>query len=85
MKKKDTIPERIIFDLNRIFNIFEEDETTGCVFCSRYGMRIITSNPIINANQDFFGDRINLLRGAVRRSFTIDGANFITRTSLYLK
>jgi hypothetical protein len=83
--KEDTLPEDIVFDLNRIFNKFEEDETIGCVFYGRYGIRIVTSNPITNAHKEFFGDREDLIPSAVRRSFLIDGSNYVTRPELYMK
>ena len=83
--KEDTIPEGIIFDLDDIFNRLEEDETIGCAFYARYGVRIVVSNPIIDVNKEFFGDGEDLLPGAVRRSFLVDGSNFIVRPELYLK
>ena len=82
--KEDTFPEGATYDLNEIKREFEGDPRIGCVFFARYGIRIATSNPIWAAKHEFFGDGEKLIAGAVRRSFLIDGGNFISRPELFL-
>ena len=54
--KEDTLPENTIFDLDDIFTRFQDDNALGCAFYPRYGVRIITSNPISDPQKEFFGD-----------------------------
>lgn len=82
--KEDTFPEGSVYDLNEIETKFE-DPDVGCVFFARYGVRIATSNPIRDAENEFAGDGETLVEGAVRRSFIIDGGNFIARPEHFLK
>jgi hypothetical protein len=82
--KEDTLPENVIYDLDQIARKFAYDPQIGCVFHSRYGVRVLTSNPVTETAREFYGDGENLLDKAVRRGFLIDGGNFIVRPELYL-
>ncbi len=82
--KEDTIPEDAVFDLDQLEAQFLLDDQVGCAFFARYGMRICTLNPITNRKKEFFGDGKELLPGAKRKCFFVDGGNFIVRPELYL-
>lgn len=82
--KEDTFPEGAAYDLSEIEREFENDRDIGCVFFARYGIRIAASNPLYDAKKEFYGDGETLIPGAVRRSFLIDGGNFISRPELFL-
>jgi hypothetical protein len=81
--KEDTIPEYAIFDLEKIEDKFGSDNSVGCIFFSRYGVRVCVSNPIIDGI--FFGDGDELLPDAVPRCFCIDGGNFIIKPGFFLE
>ena len=83
--KEDTIPEHTVYNVDRIVEKFESDPQVGCVFHTRYGVRVATSNPVIDNNKEFFGDSDVLLDRSTRRGFLIDGGNFIVRPDLYLR
>jgi len=83
--KEDTLPANSRYDLDQIEEKFLSDIKIGCVFHARYGVRVATSNPIIEGSREFFGDGEILIDRAVRRGFLVDGGNFIVRPELYLK
>jgi hypothetical protein len=83
--KEDTLPEGIALDLGYIVDKFEQDETIGCAFYARNGVRIVVSNPVTAPEKEFSGDGDELILGAVRRSFLVDGTNCAVRPELYLK
>jgi hypothetical protein len=83
--KEDTLPKDAVYDLNQIAHKFEDDQQIGCGFHSRYGIRVSISNPVTDDVKEFFGDGDKLLDKAVRRSFLIDGGNFVVRPELYLR
>ncbi|MDY6836615.1 MAG: methyltransferase domain-containing protein [Thermodesulfobacteriota bacterium] len=80
--KEDTIPENAVYDLDQVEAKFRSDPDIGCAFFSRYGIRVSTSSPI--SDKDFWGDGAELIPGAKRRWFLVDGGNFIVRPQLYL-
>jgi hypothetical protein len=82
--KEDTLPEGATYDLDAIKAEFEANIKVGCVFFARYGVRVSTSNPVKEKEKQFFGDGTELLPGATRRCFCVDGGNFIVRPQLYL-
>lgn len=82
--KEDTLPHNAVYDLDRIEGEFRSDSNAGCVFLARYGIRVSASNPVNEKGKEFFGDGNELLPGARRRCFCIDGGNFIVRPQLYL-
>lgn len=82
--KEDTIPEDAVYDLNRIEAKFVSDPGIGCALFARYGIRVCASNPVAERKKEFFGDRAQMLPGARRRCFCIDGGNFLVRPQLYL-
>lgn len=82
--KEDTLPDDAIFDLNEMDYYFQQNSGLGCGFHTRYGVRVITSNPIKDRRQEFFGDGEELLPGAIRRGFCVDGSNFTVRPELHL-
>lgn len=82
--KEDTLPENAIYDLDEIANKFDSDPQIGCVFHSRYGVRVSASNPVRETAREFYGDGEFLLDKAVRRGFLIDGGNFIARPQYYI-
>jgi hypothetical protein len=82
--KEDTLPDETVYDLDLIAAEFESDTNVGCVFLARYGIRVTASNPVEERGREFFGDGTELLPGARRRYFHVDGGNFIARPQLYL-
>jgi hypothetical protein len=82
--KEDTIPEDAKIDLDAVDHKFKSDASVGCVFYTRRGIRICTSNPFSQTKKHFFGDCNILLPGAVRKCFCVDGGNFIARPEPYL-
>jgi hypothetical protein len=82
--KEDTIPEDAAYDLDQIETRFQSDTVIGCVFFSRYGIRVRATNPVTDRKKEFFGDGEELLSGAKRRGFCVDGGNFVVRPQLYL-
>ncbi|MGD0272574.1 MAG: hypothetical protein ABSB96_02425 [Gaiellaceae bacterium] len=82
--KEDTLPDGTVYDLDLIEATFGSDSNVGCVFLARYGIRISASNPVNERGREFFGDGTELLPGARRRCFCIDGGNFIVRPQLYM-
>ena len=82
--KEDTIPEDAAYDLDQIETRFQFDTAIGCVFFSRYGIRVRATNPVLDRKKEFFGDGEELLPGARRRGFCVDGGNFVVRPQLYL-
>lgn len=82
--KEDTLPADAVYDLDAIAAELEADPKLGCVFFARYGVRVSVSNPVRKRNSEFFGDAKELLPGARRRCFCIDGGNFTVRPQLYL-
>ena len=79
----DTLPEGTVYDLGRFDEGFQSDPSVGCVFSTRYGIRVSTSNPD-SIGSFVGGDRSELLPAAVRRFFFVDGANFACRPQLYI-
>ena len=79
----DTLPEGEVFDLSRFEEGFQSDESVGCVFLTRYGIRVSTSNPDTTGMFEG-GDRVELMPEAVRRFLFVDGANYACRPQLYL-
>ncbi|NVM22068.1 MAG: hypothetical protein HWN68_09860 [Desulfobacterales bacterium] len=82
--KEDTIPEDAAYDLDQIEAKFQSDPDIGCAFHARYGIRVCTSNPVAERKREFCGDGTELLPGAKRRGFCVDGGNFIVRPQPYL-
>ena len=79
----DTIPEGTDYDLDRIEERFRADPNVGCVFSTRLGIRISTSNPDTSGRFSG-GDSDELYPGAVRRFLFVDGSNFAARPQLYV-
>jgi len=80
--KEDSIPENAVYDLDKIENKFSRNLDVGCIFFSRFGIRISASN--IYLDNRHWGDGENLFPGAERRCLFVDGNNQVIRPQLYL-
>ena len=82
--KEDSIPDATKIDLDAVEFQFQTDISVGCVFYTRRGIRVCTTNPLTGTKEQFFGDKDELLPGGIRRCFCVDGGNFVSRPEPYM-